>query len=445
MAFNSGAFMSASTRRVVITGMGLISPLGNTKEALWESLIEGRSGVTRPAFALPTNATVQCVASAGGFQGTIADFGPLEKEQTKQIRKALKMMCRETQMGVAAAQLALTDAGLTPGHYDPDRSGVAFGTDYMLSEPDEFNAGIARCRDSSGQFGFERWGSEGLSGMSPLWLLKYLPNMPASHIAIFNDFRGANNSLTMREAAANLAVWEALEVIRRGHADVVLAGATGTRIHPMKVIHSMQQEQMARANGSPQRASRPFDRDRTGMVPGEGAGVVVLEEASGAEARGATIYAEVAAGASSQASGPRRTPNLRKALSNVLGAVLRATGLQPGELGHIHAHGLATRQSDIDEAQAIGDALGAHASDVPVTTAKGHFGNLGAGGGLVELIASTMALHNGTLFPVLNLESVDPECPIAAVTGAARSSGTCFVNLSATPQGQASSVLVKAY
>lgn len=435
----------SATRRVVITGMGLISPLGNTKEALWEALVEGRSGVATLSASMPEEATVWCAAEANGFRGKIDDFGPLEKGQIKQIRKGLKLMCRETQMGVAAAQRALADAGVRVGQHDPDRSGIAFGTDYMLSVPEEFGEGIARCRNGAGRFEFGRWGSEGLAKMSPLWLLKYLPNMPASHLAIFNDFRGANNSLTMREAAGNLAVWEAMEVIRRGHADMILAGATGTRIHPMKVIHTMQQEEVAAPRGLPENASRPFDRDRTGMVPGEGAGAVLLEEAEAAEARGATIYAEVLAGASSLASGPRRAPNCRQALANVLRRVLQLANVAPADLGHLHAHGLATRQSDTEEARAICDVLLDKSSDVPVITAKGHCGNLGAGSGVVELIASVMALDRGSLFPILNFETKDPECPVAAVAEEGVVSGNSFVNLSTTPQGQASAVLVRRY
>ncbi len=436
--------MSTTPRRVVITGMGLISPLGNTKESLWDALIEGRSAATSPPISMPESATVQCVTAAR-FQGKIDEFGPLSKEQTKQIRKGLKLMCRETQMGVAAAQLALSDAAFPVGQHTPERCGLVFGTDYMLSEPEDFIAGIVRCRNASGEFQFDHWGSEGLGKMSPLWLLKYLPNMPASHLAIFNDFRGANNSLTMREAAGNLAVWEGMEVIRRGHVDVILAGATGTRIHPMKIIHAMQQEDIAQVDGTPERASRPFDLNRTGMVPGEGAAAVLLEDADVAEARGATIYAEVVSGASSQAAGPRRVPDCRKAIANVLAKTLEAAAVEPRQLGHIHAHGLATRRSDIAEAQAIRDILGDSAANVPVTTAKGHLGNLGAGSGLVELIASIVALDRESLFPILNLETIDPECPIAAVPKSGISPGKCFVNLSVTPQGQASAVLVRQY
>ncbi len=145
----------------------------------------------------------------------------------------------------------------------------------------------------AGEFEYAKWGKEGLGDMAPLWMLKYLPNMPASHIAIYNDLRGPNNSLTMREAAGNLAIGEAFRTIQRGHANMMVAGATGTRILPMQAIHALQTEQMAAENCDPTKASRPFDKSRTGMVAGEGAGMVVLEELSSAKARGATIYAEV--------------------------------------------------------------------------------------------------------------------------------------------------------
>src|SRR5689334_10295126 len=184
--------MPASNRRVVITGLGLVSPVGSTKEALWESLTAGRSGVgvleAVPSKFLPTHVA----AEAREFTGDIENFGSLEKELKKAIRKGLKVMCRECQMGVAAAQLALADAGLVVGEgkYDPERTGCVFGTDYMLTMPEDFSAGINRCRDASGTFEYDRWATEGMPQLSPLWLLKYLPNMPGSHVAIYKGLRG---------------------------------------------------------------------------------------------------------------------------------------------------------------------------------------------------------------------------------------------------------------
>ena len=193
--------------------------------------------------------------------------------------------------------------------------------------------------------------------MSPLWLLKYLPNMPASHLAIYNDFRGPNNSLTMREAAANAALGEAYQIILRGSADAMLVGATGTRLHPMKMIHAVQQEEVAAGDGDPAAASRPFDRDRRGMVLGEGAGAVVLEELSTAQARGATIYGEVVAAASSSVVGRRLVAKRDRAMDNVLRAAVARRGGDANDVGHLHAHGLSTRTCDTEEARAIARGL----------------------------------------------------------------------------------------
>ena len=228
---------STASRRVVITGMGLISPLGNSREAVWESLAAGRSGVG-PLQCLPSQSLpMHCAGEARDFTGDIADFGPLEKEQVRTIRKGLKVMCREIQMGVAAAQLALQDAGLKPGSYDVDRTGAVYGSDYIMTAPEEFAEGVRNCLTPDEQFDFTRWATEGMPKVTPLWLLKYLPNMPASHVAIYNDLRGPNNSITLREASSNLAVAEAYCTIVRGHADIMIAGATGTRLHPLRTVH----------------------------------------------------------------------------------------------------------------------------------------------------------------------------------------------------------------
>jgi len=432
-----------STRRVVITGVGLVSPLGNTKESLWQSLAAGHSGVATLNNPIGEGFPVEFGGEARGFTGEIDDFGPLEKEQKKAIRKGLKVMCRECQMGVASAQLALTDAGITFGSLDPERTGISYGCDYLLSLAEEFAEGILQCLDEQGKFQFPRWGSEGMPKMSPLWLLKYLPNMPASHLAIYNDFRGPNNSVTLREASANAALSEAFHIIVRGDADVMLVGATGSRLHPMKMVHALQQEQLATGNGDPAAASRPFDRNRRGMVLGEGSGAVVLEELAVAETRKATIYGEVLAGSNSSAIGRRLVAHRDKAMVNALQGVLRASRVGPDAIGHLNAHGLSTRTSDIEESRAIGEVFGARAANLPVVAVKSYFGNLGAGSAMIELISSLLALQHGRLFPVLNYQCSDPHCPVTVVTDNETSPGASFVKLSVTPQGQASAVLVR--
>ncbi|GMQ80378.1 MAG: beta-ketoacyl synthase [Planctomycetia bacterium] len=434
----------SSTRRVVITGLGIISPLGNSKESLWQALVEGRSGVRALQREPPHHLPTSIAAEAWDFSGKIDDFGPLPPARKKAIRKGLKVMCRESQMGVAAAQLTWADAGLAESSLDPERAGVVFGSDYMLTLPEEFSAGVRQCSNEDGSFDYSRWATKGLEQMQPLWLLKYLPNMPASHIAIYQDLRGPNNSITHREAAGNLAIDEAYHTIKRGRADAIIAGATGTRVHTMKSVHAAQTEQLASNGRDPAKASRPFDRHRTGMVLGEGAGAILLEERSAALARGATIYAEVVGAGSSSVVDRRRVAHGDQALANAMRACLRDASAKPDEIGHIHAHGLSTLSSDAAEARAIGAVFGPAARALPVVAAKSHFGNLGAGSGVVELIASVLAIGKGRLFPVLNYETADPECPVAAVAAPDTPPGDSFLNLSITPQGQAAAVLVRA-
>lgn len=432
---------SRSGRRVVITGLGLISPLGNSPESLWESLSAGRSGVVAVP---PGKLHTAFAAPARGFSGAIDDFGPLEGEQKKQIRKGLKMMCRECQMGVAAAQLAISHAGLSASLRNPERTGVVFGADYMLSEPDELVPPVDACLDPDRSFHFDRWGTAGLATMNPLWLLKYLPNMPASHVAIFNDLRGPNNSITQREASSHLAIGEAFRVISRGHADVMFAGATGTRVHPMKAIHARLNEPLAADAESPEKASRPFDLNRSGMVLGEGAATLALEALDHARARGAAIYGEIIAASSSAVADRKLTARREQALANAMRAALAEAGCGAEQIGHIQAHGLSTRECDRDEARAIRQVLGHHADRIPVTAAKSYFGNLGAASGAVELIAGALALAREQLFPVLNFQTPDPDCPLTIARGG-DAAGDSFLAMSVTPYGQASCVIVRRF
>jgi 3-oxoacyl-[acyl-carrier-protein] synthase II len=434
--------MIGSTRRVVVTGLGLISPLGNTVEALWSAFTEGRSGVQPIASFAATYLPTSFAAEARHFTGSIEDFGPLDGEKKKAIRKGLRVMCRECQMGVAAAQRALSDAKTESG-FDPERTGVLFGSDYMMTMPEDFTDGVRRCIGPDGKFDFKLWAQEGMSKLTPLWLLKYLPNMPASHVAIYNDMRGPNNSLTLREASSNLALGEAFRTIQRGHAEVMVAGATGTRVHPMKMVHVVSQEEVAGNGSDPARASRPFDLRRSGMVLGEGAGAVVLELQQNAERRGARIYGEVLGSGSSSVADRPSIAHRDKALINAIGFALKDANLKPGEIGHIHAHGLSTRTCDIDEARAFRSVFGERVP--PVVAAKSYFGNLGAGGGVVELIASLVALERGRLFPVKNFETPDPECPLPIVTDHDTPAGSTALNVNVTPQGQAAAVIVRKF
>jgi 3-oxoacyl-[acyl-carrier-protein] synthase II len=433
------------SRRVVITGIGLISPLGNLPEMIWEALSSGTSGVREltsvPGDAFPT----RYGAEARDFTGSIDDFGPLEKAMSRNIKKNLKVMCREMQIGIAAAQLALTDCKLPLGSVNLDRVGCVYGSDYMLTMPQEFTAGMRNCLDERGIFDFKNWAEKGLPAVEPLWLLKYLPNLPASHIAIFNDLRGPNNSLTMREASSNLAIAEAYCTIVRGHADAVLAGATGTKVHPARSIHVVTQEEIALRDGDPAKLSRPFDCYRSGAVMGEGAAALMLEELEYAQARGAQILGEVVGIASSAVSDKRGTAQYKTAFKNVLNQSLASGKLKPSDVGHVNAHGLSSRRCDAEEAQAIAEVFGDRDTAVPVVAPKSYFGNLGAASGMVELICSLLAFKHDRLFRTLNYETPDPECPVTVANGDGLPPGDVCINTNISPQGQASAVAVRRF
>ena len=428
-------------QRVVITGMGLISPLGNDPNTLMENIKAGRSGIgpmqQAPHGPLPCNHA----AEAREFTGAIDDFGPLEKDTKRAIRKGQKLMCREIEMGVAAAQLALHDAGLSQEGRDRDRTGVVFGCDLIMTLPEEFSTGIDRCLSDGETFEFSRWAEAGLPQVNPLWLLKYLPNMPASHIAIYNDLRGPNNSLTLREASSCAAVAEAHSTIARGHADALIVGATGSKTLAFRALHSSMQETLAKDRANPSEMSQPFGPDRDGEVLGEGASAIICESLEHAQRRGAKILAEVVGFGTSSVAASQ--PGYQQvAIGNALKAALK--GSDPSEVGHVHAHGLSDQSTDAQEAQALAACFGEGEAAPPVIAAKSYFGNLGAASGMVETILSVMCLNSGQLFPTLNVPAPASDCPVRLAT-ADTPAGDSFVSVNVTPQGQASAIRVAKF
>ncbi|QDT12090.1 beta-ketoacyl-[acyl-carrier-protein] synthase family protein [Planctomycetes bacterium K23_9] len=430
-----------SKARVVITGVGVVSPFGNDANELVDALRTRKSAVgklqTLPQDVLCTNHGAEALS----FTGHIDNYGPMDKKLQRTIRKGSKLMCREIEMGVACAQLALNDAELTLENRDKFRTGVIYGTDYIMSRPEEFERAFIKVMEEDGQFHFDKWGQIGKPEVSPLWLLKYLPNMPASHVAIYNDLQGPNNSLTLREASGGAAIAEVVSMIRRGIADIMIAGSTGTRIHPLRSLHATKQESIAADRDDPATMSRPFNADRDGSVIGEGAAAIVCESLAHAQDRGANILGEIVGYGTSSVGVNASSHSLKQAATNVLRSVLR--GGDPKAVGHIHAHGLGTVDMDQQESEAIVEVFG-NASEQPlVTTAKGHFGNLGAGSGMVEIVASLKSL-GGELFPILNCDSPDPKCNLNLCTESAPA-GDEFVSINVTPQGQASGVRVQKF
>jgi 3-oxoacyl-[acyl-carrier-protein] synthase II len=245
----------------------------------------------------------------------------------------------------------------------------------------------------------------------PLWMLKYLPNMPACHIAIAHDARGPNNTLTMAEVSSLAALAEAVRVIERGQADVMLVGGTSSRLKPHTWLRSGPVQHSRRAD-APAAACRPFDADRDGMVHGEGAAALMLETRAHAEARGAAVLGRVAACA--EACEPCRTGRPQgAAIRRTIRSVLRSSGLDAQGIGHVNAHGLGTTDDDQVEAQAIRETL----DGVPVTAPKSFFGNLESAAGAMETVASVLALQRGQVPPTLNYERPDPCCPVNVVHG----------------------------
>ncbi len=386
---------------VVITGLGVVSPIGLGREAFWQSLLAGRSGVTQlEEFAVGS--------ARSPFGGAVRDFDP---KLYVTPRKSLKVMSRDIQLGFAAARLALEDAVLAAGSADPERFGVVFGGDMIYCDPAELEPAYRACL-ATGQVDTAHWGARAFSEMYPLWMLKYLPNMPACHIAIANDARGPNNTVVLGEVSSLLAMAEAVRLIERSLADVVIAGGAGSRIHPMYWI-CRDEQLMSQRQDDPASALRPFDATRDGTVYGEGAAALVLESRQHATARGRTILAQVVDYASGfEPPRPGAAPT-GSAIRATIRQLLDRAKLTPADIDHVNAHGLGTVAADRAEAQAIRAELG----DVPVTAPKSFFGNLGAAAGAVEAVASVLALTAGQIPPTLNYRQPDPDCPVQVVHG----------------------------
>jgi len=431
--------MSSSTTPTygVVTGLGAVTPIGIGKDAFLEGLRSGRSGISPVTL-------FRGIASPGGLGGEVKDFtdDAAKKNWLKDQRKWIKVMCREIAMGAASANLALADCGLNLEAIDRHRLGVEFGANLMFFMPDSMTDPCKACQDANGDFQFQQWGPLGLPKMEPLWLLKYLPNMPACHIAISADAQGPSNSLTMDEISGNVAMNEALSVLRRGAADIMIVGTTGTRIHPTKSIHAKLWDQVGFDAANPSHSCKPFDTRRNGQVIGEGAATLILENPNHAAARGAKVYGRILAGASSCVTDRAGNPDSKRALVNAMRAALRQAGLDTSSIGHINAHGLGCTEQDQAEADAIREVFGSSAAKVPVTAFKGYYGNAGASSGSFDLAATFAGLDQGVLYPVLGCETPDPKCGLDIVHGQARPvTNKTFLKLSFTRRGQASVVV----
>jgi 3-oxoacyl-[acyl-carrier-protein] synthase II len=435
--------LQASDRDVVITGMGVVSPLGLDLETVWQAVAAGQSGI-KPSSLFPG------IAAPNQAGGTVDEFTEeaARKVYLKEHRKNLKAMCREIQLGVAAAMLALKHSGLDLSKIDHTRLGVEFGANLMLSAPDILAASCVACEDPvTHDFLFDQWGSQGLPRMEPLWLLRYLPNMPACHISIVADARGPSNSLTLDDASANTVIGEAQRILLRNSADIMITGSTGTQFHPIKTLHMALWHDLATSPDDPAKRARPFDKNRSGRVVAEGAGCFILEDRGHAEARSAKIWGRILGTGGATITDRTGQPKFREAFAGAMRVALKNAGVAPEEIGHINAHGLGTKAIDLAEALAIHDVFGHDLGRrVPITAPKSLLGNSGAGSGSLELMVSLLGLQHGVVPPTINYDTPDPELPpLNIVTGHPRPAANKVVlNVNVSRIGQASASVVEA-
>jgi 3-oxoacyl-[acyl-carrier-protein] synthase II len=382
--------------RVVVTGLGAVTPLGNSVPEFWRAICEGRSGVGPITRFDPKRLDCRIAAEVRGFD-------PLKVIEKKELKKLDLFI----QYAIAAGVEAVEDAKIDFSQVDPTRAGALVGS------------GIG------GILSILEWHrvllEKGPGRVSPFFVPSLIINMASGQLSIRYKLKGPNSSVVTACATGNHAIGDAFRIIQRGDADLMVAGGSEAIIDELPIGGFAQMKALSTRNDEPTRASRPFDADRDGFVPGEGAGIVVLESLEQARRRGARIYAEIVGyGMTSDAyhmTAP--DPDGDGAIRAMTGA-LRDAGLRPEDVGYINAHGTSTPYNDKTETLAIKQVFGDHARRLPVSSTKSMTGHLlGAAGG-IEAIATVLALQQGTLPPTINYETPDPDCDLDYVPNAAR-------------------------
>ena len=409
---------------VVITGIGIVCPLGIGRDAVWSAIENRESGVRTIPRLVEANYPAP-------FGGEVPEFEP---KQYVTPRKSLKVMCRETQLGFTAAELAWADAGLNDAKLNPDRLGVVVGANIFRSELDDLT-GLYQAAQENGEFSLDRWG-EAMREMYPLWMLKYLPNMTCCHIGIAHDVRGPINSIVQGDVSSLLAIIEATDVIARGHADLVIAGGASSMLSNVDLAWHGGAN-ISRNVANPTAACRPFERNRDGTANSEGSGMFILESRAHAEGRGAKLQGNILGyGRRCEPCAATQKPT-GQAIRQAIEATLKASQLVPEQIGHVNAHGLATLHDDMIEAHAIEETLG----DVPVTATKSFFGNLDAASGAAELAVSLLGMQQGVVPPTLNYDEPDPDCPVNVVSKSQPSRAPTVLTLNHKTTGQATALM----
>jgi 3-oxoacyl-[acyl-carrier-protein] synthase II len=396
MAF--GARQAASRRRrVVVTGLGAVTPLGLTAEETWEGLLEGRSGIS-----LITEVNVDDYPTK--IAGLVRGFDPGQYMDRKEARR----MGRYSQLAVAAAQMALEDAALLANNIDGEEVGVIMGT--------SGGGAIEECEKAC-RIMFTKGGMR----ISPFFPVTVSVNVAAHHISRLHGLEGYNSTVVTACASGTQAIGEAAEVIRRGAAEIMVAGGTESGICELSVVAFSVARGYSRRNDEPEKASRPFDADRDGFVPAEGAGVLILEELDRAMQRGARIYAEVLGYAGTADTYHLIAPDPEgKAAARAMVGAAEDAQIAMEDIDYINAHATSTPLGDVAETVAIKRAFGEHAYRVPISATKSMTGHLiGAAGG-VEAVACILTIRDNTMHPTINLDNPDPECDLDYVPHVAR-------------------------
>lgn len=379
--------------RVVVTGLGAVTPIGVGVSEFWDGLKSGRNGIARITHFDPT-----------GFRSVVAaevkDFDP----GVWMDDKAVKRMDRFTQFAVASAAMALEDAGLAGSDFDGERAGVIIGSG--IGGSDTMEKGHARLHEN------------GPKSLSPFFVTKILINMAACTVSIRHGLKGPLSALSVACSTGANAIGEAFRILQRGDADVMVSGSAEASITPLSFGGFCATRSLSTRNDNPEKASRPFDRNRDGFVMGEGAGIVSLETLDHAQARGARIYAEILGYGNTADAYHLTAPQPGgDGMARVMRKALADAGINPAAVGYINAHGTSTVLNDKTESSAIIKVFGNHADHLKVSSNKSMIGHLMAAAGAVEIVATVMSIHTGHLPPTINYEEPDPECPLDYVTG----------------------------
>ena len=381
-------------RRVAVTGMGAVTPVGNDVETTWNALVAGESGIDTITAFDPSEFPVRIAGEVKGLE-------PTDVMSAKKARH----VDRAVLFAVAAAREAMGDAGMNG--FTPERVGVVVGC----------------CVGGINQ-SLQQWEvlkERGWDRMSPFFLANFLPDSPSGHLAIELGLKGPNCAVVSACASGSHSIAEGAELIRTGQADAVLAGGTEGAISPLVLGGFCAMRGLATRNDEPARASRPFDAGRDGFVMSEGAAVLMLEDYETAEKRGATIYAEVlGAGSSNDAHNMIQPDPTGTGVAAMMSTALETAGLEPEQVDYVNAHGTATPQGDIAETKAIKQVFGDHAYDLTISSTKSMIGHLFGAAGAIEALVCARAIHEGVVPPTINLDDPDPDCDLDYVPNVAR-------------------------